>query len=117
MNLAWDWSFLNGCFGHNIRPSDVDGIVERNGHILVIEGKATDGAYGVAQRRLYEALRSRGIEVLVLWGDPEVEPPVISYMQDFPHPRLPATVETVQRFVRDWYQQADRFLPVFSVLR
>lgn len=40
----WDWTPFNECFAPSrIRISDIDGVVERNGHFLFLEGK-TDGA-------------------------------------------------------------------------
>jgi hypothetical protein len=35
----WDWGFLNAALPGQIRPMDLDGIVEKNGQFLVLEGK------------------------------------------------------------------------------
>ena len=37
----WDWGILNGCFGDTlIKPTDIDGFVERNGKFLFFETKS-----------------------------------------------------------------------------
>lgn len=36
----WDWGFINEAFAPTkIRTSDIDGIVERRGYFLILEGK------------------------------------------------------------------------------
>lgn len=72
---VWDWGWLNDCFKPTpIRVSDVDGIVERNGHFLFFEGKGIrpDGervVVGVGQRILQDALFSTGrASIITLWG-------------------------------------------------
>ena len=43
----FDWDFLKGCWGGSIQPTDIDGIVERFGRVLMFETKTTaEGAAG-----------------------------------------------------------------------
>jgi len=38
-NQTPDWGFLDNSFSGKIRVSDIDGIVEVNGHLLILEWK------------------------------------------------------------------------------
>ena len=52
-----DWSALNECFGGKVRVSDIDGIVERNGHFLVLETKhQSECSMPVGQDLMFRAL-------------------------------------------------------------
>lgn len=103
---AWDWGFLNDCFGSsNIRLSDVDGIVERHSYFLVIEAKPSRGAIGVGQRLLLDALSQVSrFTVLVLYGEPNKP----EAMQHWPGPATWADEATIRAFVSEWYRFANR---------
>lgn len=69
---SWDW--MNGCFPRGIRPSDLDGWVEINGHLLLIEQKRKGAFLEDAQRRgLLRLSRQPGVTVVFLreTDDPE----------------------------------------------
>lgn len=67
----WDWGFLNGCFGTTkIKPSDMDGYVERNGRFIWIETKLPGVEIPEGQRITFSNLVKRGDTVLVVWGKP-----------------------------------------------
>lgn len=67
----WDWEFINQAFTGGIRPSDIDGIVEKNGKFLVLEGKPLGGSIPTGQRITLEQLSRVGaFTVLVLYGEP-----------------------------------------------
>lgn len=85
-NRALDWNCTSqGCFqyvmaprlkffdqylGGKCSPSDIDGVIERNGHILLIEWKSGHTEIPLGQHILFENFAfKRGIPVLVLWGD------------------------------------------------
>jgi hypothetical protein len=74
LESLWDWAVLDGCFGAGkIKPTDVDGMVERNGHFLYLETKG----FGVLLKQGQEiAIRNRvrdGISTyIVVWGSPGV---------------------------------------------
>jgi hypothetical protein len=51
----WDW--MKGCFPRDdIMPSDLDGVVEINGHVLFIEQKRAGGSVTGGQARLLRVL-------------------------------------------------------------
>lgn len=109
INSLWDWSFLNDCFGATrIRVSDIDGAVERKGHLLFIETKLPGQEIPTGQALMFQALRDKGATVLVIWGHanrPE-------YARCWPHDAMPATTESIRQFVRDWFRWADQgFVP------
>jgi hypothetical protein len=115
----WDWCFLNGCFGRtNIKVSDVDGVVERNGQILFIEGKPPGFVPSDGQFRLWRGLAGRGIYVLVLWGraedacKPTLKTPAHVMVwkpgNPEPSPKQETRVEPVRRWVEKWFEWADR---------
>ena len=117
----WDWTFLNPAFDYGIRVSDLDGIVERHGQFLVLEGKRLVGEspahplIPLGQQRLHDALCSSGtFEVAVLWGVPPNGPirrfrwqtaddeRTVDATADHPDLR-PAVLEAVRR----WFLRAD----------
>ncbi len=105
----WDWSILDGCFGNTrIRPSDVDGMVERNGEFLAIETKGPGAPLPTGQFWMYCALAERpGMTVLILWGHPG-RPEEMMVMDSYSTPkRIPCTLEDVREFVRNWFYIAD----------
>lgn len=66
----WDWGFLDDCWGRTkIRVSDLDGIVERRDHFLVLEAKGIGVNLTTGQRLMFEAMvRTGHFVVLVMWG-------------------------------------------------
>jgi hypothetical protein len=129
----WDWGFLDGCFGDSrSHVGDVDGIVGHCGEILLLEGKPMKYAPEVGelwrknawsnpqrngQSRLWGELASRGITVLVLYGDADSEdepmkktPRRLQMWRRFqkqPDPTKDASIEIVRHVVRKWWQWAE----------
>lgn len=66
----WDWAILNGCFGQTkIRPTDIDGFVERNGKFLVIEAKSPGVEVNTGQMITLKRLIDTGrFTVIIVWG-------------------------------------------------
>jgi len=66
----WDWNCLDGCFGQRgIRPTDIDGMVERNGYFLVIETKSPGVELKTGQYLTLRRLANTGyFTVIVVWG-------------------------------------------------
>lgn len=60
------WDSINECFPGNIRPTDLDGVVERNGHVLFIEGKSLGTSIPTGQRLLFKALSSKPDQMVVV---------------------------------------------------
>lgn len=67
----WDWGFLEPCFrGTRIRPSDLDGVTEHNGHTLFIETKLPGVSVPAGQEIMFRAWQKDGNTVFVVWGHP-----------------------------------------------
>jgi hypothetical protein len=71
----WDWQRFNSCFSRGARPSDIDGVVEIDGKLLVLEGKPeSDPGEWLNKRGQCGVLDwhvAHGAAVLVLWGNPD----------------------------------------------
>ena len=67
----WDWKILDGCFGESrIKPTDIDGMVERNGNFLFLETKSPGASLPVGQEISFKHLvRRAGAVVMVVWGE------------------------------------------------
>ena len=107
----WDYSMLDGCFGaSNIRPMDVDGLIERNGHGLFIETKGKDvQTIPVGQMRTLEWM-SVGLNqtVLVLFGEPnKPERAFALYPGGLRLDFVNADVDSVRDFVARWFRWAE----------
>jgi hypothetical protein len=64
-----DWTEFNTCFEPSrIRISDIDGIVERNGHFLVLDLKHPNATLNQGQSILYRQLAKKGFTVVVVFG-------------------------------------------------
>jgi hypothetical protein len=101
----WDWAFLNECFDFNIRVSDVDGIVERCGHCLLLEAKSPGKQIPIGQRRMFETLAKDGWAVLVLWGTPST-PEEMQIWYPFaarPQSKQLTSAEQIKCLVRGWF--------------
>lgn len=105
----WDWAFLDDCFANNIRVTDIDGFVERNGHYLVIETKSPGVLIPVGQRRMFQWMQYSGsITVIIVWGRPQSP-----YSIEINHPikgtRIvePASITDLKEIVRGWFRYAN----------
>lgn len=105
---AWDWAFLNDCWAGRIRPTDVDGMVERNGHFLVLEAKPRGARINEGQSYTFTALaRQPNTTILILYGDVN-QPEEMSALGAFEtRARQPCTVASVQSFCRRWFVHAE----------
>jgi hypothetical protein len=113
LDALWDWGFLDECFARGIRISDIDGAVERNGHLLFIEAKPLGKQLSTGQSIMFSQLASNGFTVLILWG--ECNKPV-EMMIWIPHQANPlkkrdADEAKVKEFVRKWFTWADQVGP------
>lgn len=110
----WDWSWLNDCFRGGIRVADVDGIVERRGRFLLLEGKRIVSTQPLplprGQQLLHDALCATGcFTVLVFWGVPP-RGPVLFHRLQSRHgigKTSRSSKEQVANIVRRWYAWAD----------
>lgn len=66
----WDWDWLDGAFGQTlISPMDIDTVVERRGHFLIIETKYPEETLDKGPRITLEQLsRQANFTVLLVRG-------------------------------------------------
>ena len=110
-DAAWDWSCLDGCFGGRIRPTDIDGAVERRGHLLFLEAKSEDGLIPTGQEILFKSLsRKPFVDVVVFFGKREPEL-VVNRIEVFRagkrHVVPSASLDRLRKMVSAWFQHAD----------
>jgi hypothetical protein len=108
----WDWAVLDGCFGGTrIRPTDVDGLIERHGCFLFLEAKPPGGTLSQGQQITLRALsRQPRTCVLVIYGDPAEQTVVrITRMwQGRIEEQADPSLETFRRLVVRWFDWADK---------
>jgi len=77
-----NWGFLDSSFSGKITVGDIDGIVEANGKLLVLEWKTTGACIPSGQEIMFVKATNCGkITVIVIWGDPEET--TVSHSQSF----------------------------------
>lgn len=109
LESAWDWKILNGCFGKSkIEPTDIDGLVEKNDHFLVLEAKKPGTQIKQGQMLTFNALRDTGLlTIIVVWGRNN-EP--VEMLVMYPPPKEPkrgkASLEDLRRVVEWWYKKS-----------
>ena len=104
-----DWAILDGCFGQTkIRPSDIDGFVERRGTCLFLEGKGPDVPLTTGQAIAFSTLAKQGNTVIVFWGkDREISRMRVITRSD-PGIVKPSSLEDLRSTVKSWYEGATR---------
>ena len=105
----WDWGTLKGCFGETmIRPTDVDGLVERRGRFLVLEAKGNGVSVPQAQAILFERLRKLNVfTIIVVWGKcPKVKAMQV-YSAASVSTKYSATLADFRHAVSEWFQMAN----------
>lgn len=103
-----DWSMLDGCFGHTrIRPTDIDGLVERHGAFLMLEHKSTlDAQVKLAQDITFRAFARQGNTVIVFWtqdGDRNVHRLRVYGSAAEPVDYDHATLDDLRGWVAGWF--------------
>jgi hypothetical protein len=104
------WDDLLECFPRDIRPTDIDGMVEINGHVLILDQKGPGKGFEEGQRRAYQALRDRPKTTIVGFRDGESsELEVIVLAHDLPGTGWqPVTRQWLRDWLREWAIGADR---------
>jgi hypothetical protein len=119
MAQLWSFGMFKGCFDPTKRrPSDIDGIVDAGGHLLVLEGKdEEDSGLDEGQGTLFRNLRfPRSIASLIWWGNPP-SGPINRMRYDPPVPLLvpqrgtvgtvqPASLADLRAAVHEWHRWA-----------
>lgn len=110
VNAIWDWDILNGCFDEKgfIKPTDVDGLVERNGMFLLLEAKSPGFPIKMGQFITQRALIRTGCFTIVnIWGDKNSPEKVqVVHPSEKQEVYDPADLETLRGVVRSWYKWA-----------
>lgn len=110
-NSLWDWTPLNECFrGTNIRVTDIDGFVERNGKFLVIETKKPKDEIPQGQSITFDALLKTGyFTVILVWGPRNVPQEIRVLTRDERKNKhyLKADTDLLKKIVAEWFLYAD----------
>jgi hypothetical protein len=111
VDALWDWGILDGCFGNTrIKPTDIDGLVERNGQFLLLEAKGPNAPIPYGQEITFKNLLKTGIfTVIVIWGNPGKPEHMQIYRPDCPAKKREAGLADLRRVVSEWYRCADSF--------
>lgn len=107
----WDWGILNGCFGGSISPSDIDGMVERNGHFLYLEAKGPRAQLKWGQEIAIKSRVRDGLSTFVIvWGEPG-EPEKIRVYYPAPYLRVDdytiCNLDVLRDVCERWYRYAN----------
>lgn len=101
----WDWTPFNECFSPaRLKIGDIDGIVERNGHFLIIETKRPNAQLSTGQDIMFSKLvKLPEFNVLIIYGEANMP---VRY-QWYGYPVKPANLDTIRRLIRRWFLYAD----------
>ena len=103
-----DWAILDGCFGSTrIKPSDIDGFVERRGVCLFLEGKGIGVPLTSGQAIAFLTLAKQGNTIIVFWGKDRDIRRMRVIRPDDPGIVQNASLEDLRREVTAWYQKAN----------
>jgi hypothetical protein len=105
----WDWGILDGCFGDTkIKPTDIDGFVERKGKFLWLETKAPGADIPEGQQLTFAALaRIKLFTIFIIWGSKDA-PQEIQVMGHWGRSKkLPCTLGRLRDFVSRWFKWVD----------
>lgn len=108
-DAAWDWGIFKGCFGETrISPTDLDGIVERKGHFLILEAKGPSVPIPQGQMITFNRLCATGLfTIIVMWG--EKDNPDLVQVMDFAgvSPPRKTDLQGVRDEVAGWFRHVD----------
>ena len=110
-----DYSEFKGLIPTNphLVPSNVDGILERNGQFLILEWKRLGEKVSEGQRIMLQALASKpSFMVVIIYGNTDNETVIDSYWLLTPEGKPVKTgigFESFKQFYRDWYTLADGY--------
>lgn len=105
----WDWGILDGCFGKTkIKPTDVDGYVERRGRKLIIEtkGSGVEVPDNDGQTIALKSFVNDGHTVLIVWGEPNA-PEKVRIITPFIDRTEDCDLERLKQLVGQWFSFAN----------
>ena len=105
-----DYGFMQGVINDKVLPSNIDGILERNGQFLVFEWKRKNEKISKGQEILLKALaKSKGFTVAIVCGDTDnginFEHCWILDKQGTPSIKY-ANYEDFVKYLKFWYEVA-----------
>ena len=108
-----DLTVFDDCFPRRIGFGDVDGIVERNGRLLILELKSLGQPLTDGQRIMHERLSQslgEAYQAVVIWGAPDFTRPLKMQMWIKGQSIAPQAVslDEIKKVFRDWFKEADR---------
>lgn len=108
VSRLWDWGILDGCFGPTIKPTDIDGVVEKNGQFLFIEAKGLGIDIPLGQQIMYKQMARKGMSVLIIWGETNCPNYAQLFSTHYPNGSeiSPTNLEEIRRICKTWYQWA-----------
>lgn len=106
----WDWACLDGCFGDTpIKPTDIDGVIERNGFFLFLETKEPGVPVKKGQRIFYTALAQKpGVSVFIVWGHPGKPEALQIFANNGISRPYTCDLDKLRLFVARWFLLAER---------
>ena len=108
-----DYAEFKGLIPDNLYlvPSNVDGILERNGQFLILEWKRPGEKVSDGQRIMLQALAAKpSFMVVIIYGNTDNETVVDSYWLLTPEGKPVKSgigFESFKQFYRQWYELAD----------
>lgn len=110
----WDWAILDGCFGETrIRPTDIDGLIERRGKFFLLETKAPGADVPDGQMRTFDALLETGaFHILIVWGETNKPQRAMLYKRGQHWKIDPCSIQRLREIVSNWYRYADSPSPI-----
>lgn len=109
MNSLWDWSRYDTCFAPKNGLGDIDGVIERGGHVLIIECKSEGAQIPLGQKLTLRTLHRLGCEVCVVFGSPN-DPKYVAILSEGDDELISLTVdnEWFKSYLSDWWDWASK---------
>ena len=104
---AWDWGCFDECFTRGARISDIDGVIDCDGHVCVIEAKPVGHELRDGQLRVFGALARLGVKVFIVYGKPGCPEFCQVVWPDGLSPMYAVDLETMREALRVWWKWAD----------
>lgn len=116
MRGIWDWKILDGCFGRTrIKPTDIDGLVERGGNLLILETKSPGASIPDGQALTFKRMVQQGVDanklnvVIVIWGENGTPEKLRVYSSVHPDGHdVDGDIGTLRRYVSKWFDRVDK---------
>lgn len=109
-NNIWDWGILSGCFSATkTAPTDIDGVIEKNGNFLILEAKSPGVSIKTGQQILFDSLHKLGkFTIIVIWGARDSpEEMQVFYPNGRKTEKKKCNLDDLRNMVAKWYAYAD----------